>query len=87
MWQPYKELLKHLGIRHERDALQPFLPRFSKEPDGSEKATGKPLRIDNENTLRALRGSGIECPQLSAELFRIYVESLIARGFLEAPGR
>ncbi|MER7044868.1 non-ribosomal peptide synthetase [Streptomyces jumonjinensis] len=75
----------------EGDPANTAFPLLSLLPSGAAGDTtarsGGGTAFDATSTREALRGSGIDCPEVDGRLFALYVESYVRTGFLPPPPR
>ncbi len=79
---PFDAWLERLHQHHKsgrETALAPFLPLFEKGETSV--SQGASSRFDAENTLRALSGTSIACPQLNDRLIGTYLDYFSHAGF------
>ncbi|WP_392534212.1 amino acid adenylation domain-containing protein [Nostoc sp. C117] len=75
-----KELIHHINYFPD-NALHSLLPMFPAESDFKKLE----IKFDYQNTVKALSGTGISCPQINAELLDIYFSYFLSIGFLNTP--
>jgi thioester reductase-like protein len=77
-YQTWRAALIDQFQRGLKNDLLPMLPFFSSDrPEQMEQ------QVDCRNTLEYLTGSGIACPPIDSDLIKIYVEYMMASGFLD----
>jgi thioester reductase-like protein len=75
-----RELIHHINYFPE-NALHSLLPMFTEESDFQKLE----IRFDYQNTLKALSGTEIYCPQINADLLKMYFSCFLNIGFLSMP--
>ncbi len=75
-----KELIHHTNYFPD-NALYSLLPMFPEESEFQKLE----IQFDYQNTVKALSGTEIYCPQINAELLKIYFSYFLNIGFLSTP--
>jgi myxalamid-type nonribosomal peptide synthetase MxaA len=90
---PFKEVRDVVVNVDQSSPLYPFVPFYRREKDERVLPSAHDpkvlqhidLTLELQNTVNALKGSGIECPPMSEELSHRCLEYLISVGYLKAP--
>lgn len=90
---PFKEVRDQVVNVDQSSPLYPFVPFYRREPeDRVLPAAHDPkvlqhldLSLELQNTIAALKGSGIECPPMSEDLSHRCLQYLIDVGYLRPP--